>query len=305
MDKSTINITPDKDRRVVTFVAVFYFVFAANDSIQIIVNGSSLSKYISFGILFLSLAIALPDIIIRRAKECIVSESIFAIFFLLSGLMGYAERNVLLKHALWSMCICIPVALAVLSISDKRKLINALYAEGLVSAFMSCVALISMKDTDDYSMSSSYYLLIPVFLMINRFIEKRHIFDLVYPIVCVVISFMFGARGPLLCIAFYILIRIFIAGREKICRLIRFIICYIVCLLLVVGGLLFGIIYSQMKASGSYSRIMRLISEGRIFYSAHRDELFAYYLKQIKDHPLLGMGIGGGGYLWDSDPIIC
>src|SRR5690606_4593767 len=60
----------------------------------------------------------------------------------------------------------------------------------------------------DYSMSLSYYMLLPALLYLNRFIERFNIFSFLLFIISLIIIISLGSRGALLCVGVYAILKI-------------------------------------------------------------------------------------------------
>lgn len=294
------NIATDqKDVRLSTFVAAYFFVSGANLSIKQLISFSpEVSSLISRTLLILLggiLLLSIGSMLRRRGAQFFLAELVFLFLYLLSCLMGYAETDHLLKTAFWTLGVCLPVAFCAHAIEDKQVLLDVLRKSSYVLSPILWLSLYHMKDFSSYSMPSSYALLLPILLFFQVFFQKQSKIDFLFALAGCLMILLFGARGPLLCIAFYILVQLLFLSKRRWLRLG-----------LIAGGGIFFLIFlfermwlvnlmlSLMRRFNIYSRTLHLLVLGKGIYSSGRDELFSYYWDLIMKKPITGWGLLGG-----------
>lgn len=146
----------------------------------------------------------------------------------------------------------------------------------------------------DYSMSLSYYMLLPALFFLKDFLNKYSLFSLCLFIIALIIILSLGSRGPLLCIVVFGLMKLvrldFVYLRKAI--LFRM----IVSLSLLVVFIKFQNILSWLSVNlekiGISSRTINLFQQEELHLSG-RDNILIKVIEEIKFHPLTGIGLAG------------
>lgn len=295
------------DFRLSLFVAGYCLVQTLNMSIKQLLPVSALVwKIMSFGFMCLLAVLLLCSIGAMLKREGVAffcAEAIFLFLYLVSFLMGNASTSHLLHVGFWTLGVCIPLAFYVHAVRDKQILLNTLRKAGYAQGILLWATLYHMNATSAYSMSASYALLIPLLVCLSRFFTEKRSCDLVFAVISALMILLFGARGPLLCVTFYVLLQVCFLMKGSVLKYT----------LLSVGALGIGVfafargwlirvLTVLMLHFGVYSRTLVQLINGQITSSSGRDHLFSYYLGLIQQKPLTGWGLLGGWLAPSSGP---
>lgn len=281
------------------FVAGYFLVSAINMSIKQLISFSpaisSLLSNIFMGLLFVFLLISIRHMLRRKGVQFVFTEALFLLLYLISFLMGNADSDHLIKTSFWTLGVCIPVAFYAYAINDKQVLLDVLHKAGYYQSVILCITLLSMNDRSEYSMSASYALVLPTLLFFYSFFSNHRRLDLLLGIICTVLILLFGARGPLLCIAFYILFKIIFDLQMS---LKKFLLVFagggIISYIIIAWNSVAAWLITFIQATGIHSRTVYSILHGTITQTSGRDDLFLYYWNLIFEKPLTGWGLLGG-----------
>lgn len=294
---------PKGDNKLSLFICTYILASSFNISIKTIFNipGSSWQLIsLLFELLIIgALIIAMPTILFREAGKLIISELIFGGLYLFSFLMGNAANALLINTGFWTLAVCIPLGIAGIAVYDKEILFNSLRIASYIEYPVLCVALLSMRTVGSYSMSVSYVLIFPVLFFLYDFFEKKKPIMLIFAIIGSALILVFGARGPLLCIAVYIAAKLLFeraAGNKNRIRTMALRLVVILAILLVIFNweAILKIAEEFLYRNGISSYSLRRLINGQFAETAGRDELWNYYFGLTKQHPIIGFGVLGG-----------
>lgn len=289
------------------FVTSYFFVESLNMSIkQLLPVSAAVWKIMSLGfmgLLGVLLLLSIGTMLKREGVAFLCTEAIFLSLYLISLLMGNASTLHLLQVGFWTLGVCLPLAFYVRAIRDKQILLDILRKAGYVQGVLLWATLYHMNATSTYSMSASYALLIPLLVCLSRFFTEKRICDLVFAAISALMIVLFGARGPLLCVAFYVLLQVCFLMKRGALKYT----------LLSVGALGIGVfafarawliqvLTALMLRFGVYSRTLVQLINGHISSTSGRDDLFSYYWGLIQKNPLAGWGLLGGWLAPGSGP---
>jgi O-antigen ligase len=306
--RETLKTSAYYDKRISFFIVSYYIVEALNLSIKTIFPISDMMwQGMSRGFMLILIAImiwTIRPVLQRSMVPFAVTELIFIILYCISFLLGNAEQKLLLSKAFDTLCICVPMAIYVYSISDK----NTLYAFLLKGSYflIPLLALVYFNHANQdavYSMSVSYALALPTMVQINESIKRKKIYSILLACVGVVIVILYGARGPLLCLATMAIVKMWRCNTSPRKRITLI-------LLALSASSLFVLYYKEIIQSinaflfqhGIYSRTLYLLINNRLLQSSGRDVLFDYYWDLVMEKPLLGWGLVGGWIKAGSGP---
>lgn len=297
------------DKKISIFIVTFYYSQALNSIIKILLPipdslWQTISNTFTLFLLIIMLLTIFP-VLKRSLSPFILTENLFIILFLVSFLQGNADNALLMNNAFWTLGVCIPLAIYVYSVQNLNIFYEVLYKSSYVLAIMLIFALFKMPSTSGklYNMSLSYSLVIPMLFLINGFFESKKVSALVISVAGIISIAFYGARGPLLCIAFFVFMKCFCGRIKKVKNLIIFM---IFILLVFISILYFNPIVNLfavfLEKCGIYSRTIRMILKGAILRGSGRDVLFNHYWGLIQEKPLFGWGLLGGWVKEGSGP---
>lgn len=147
------------------------------------------------------------------------------VFFGLSYIFAYLQDNMLqgniLVYIVTTLIVCIPGAVFLASIEDYEYFYQRLKITSIFVSAMCIFYLFSHTFTDSYSMPASYQILWCSVLHVNEIFKKKQsakerVFFIALSAVEIVVIFIRGARGPLLCFAVYITAKTIIEMRNNV-----------------------------------------------------------------------------------------
>jgi hypothetical protein len=280
------------------FVATYFFIEALNSSIkQLFYISDSLWTAMSDGFMYFLLfllVLTIKHMLRRKGLHFIIAEIVYLGIYAISFFRGYASTGLLLSSAFQTIGIAVPIAFYVISVSDKRILLNVLRKFGYVQSVLLIVTLFSMNDKSTYSMSASYFLVLPSLLFLSSFFSTRSLIDFLFASISILSILLYGARGPLLGIAVYIAIKVIFAPKLSIKKIV---------FLLIVGSLLVYVLVAWdslllllsrfLQARNIHSRTLNAVLQSSITRLSGRDTLFKYYWNLALQKPLTGWGAYG------------
>jgi len=154
-----------------------------------------------------------------------------------------------------------------------------------------------------YSMSLSYYMLLPAIMFTNDCFNSFSLKSMVYALLSVVIILALGSRGAMMCLGVFVFLKLIRPGgqlgyKELFSHLV-----------LIVAGLfvlvfledILEYLYNFLLRFGIRSRSISLFLRPEIHWSG-RTELYEIVIKKVITHPILGLGLAGdrpliGGYV--------
>lgn len=291
--------TETEDRKLSLFVVAFFLTSALNMSIKTIfpIPQKWWGLISAFFMLVLVgvMIFALPIILYRDWKKFFVTEGVFVVLYVISLIAGNAQKALLFRMAFWTLGVSIPLAFAVYVLYDKRMLLQMLH----VSAYIQCVplwlTLYYMRQTGGYSMSASYSLVLPVLICLFYFFEKHKTFDLIVAVISAFLILFFGARGPLICIAFYVVLQMLIFMKNRnLKKILWFLFLFAMSAIVVFYSHILQWVENLLIRFDISSYILRRLLSGELFTSTGRDYLREYYLGLVSERPFWGWGIFGG-----------
>ena len=292
------NLSVQGDKKLCIFIVAFFLTSAINTSIKTICpipkNLWGITSSVFMLILGGTLLLALPVILNRGWKKLLISEGIFACVFVCSFLAGNAPNSLLLRSGFWSMGVCIPLAFAAYVLLDKEMLLKMLYMSSRIQCIPLWMTLYFMKQTGEYDMSAAYSLVLPTLVFLFYYFEKGRVRDLVVSFISIILILIWGARGPLFCIVFYVFLQMIFTKRGNMKKVVWGV--------FISAGFSFFLFYSWILEGieiilvrfGISSYILRRLIEGSFFSSGGRDMLRSYYIERILEKPFSGWGVVGG-----------
>jgi O-antigen ligase len=255
---------------------------------------SSITAICGVAVLF----VALGTMLRRAPMYLLLSELAFLSVFMISVLYGNVSIDTIIDKAIITCGICIPMAISVICIRDKKFLLRFLYLSSFAFTVIVGYALffgVGKGVLGSYSQTLGYALLIPIMVQIDHYWDKRKSIDLVFILLGIIALAFYGSRGPLPCLAIYIIWRS-ITHVKNIVHRITFITLAILLAALFFGfwGDFVNLIAGFLLEYDIKSYTLNRLVSGSIAESQARLVLFSSYIDMIKERPLLGWGVYGG-----------
>lgn len=208
-------------------------------------------------------------------------------------LRGESVHLLLSDSALWTFAFWLPIGVFSYCITDKNVLYHVFYKYSFVISVSMIVLfawhmLVESKgDSKDYNMFLSYTLITPLLFHINKLIEVKSFFLLLFCLAEFFIIVTYGSRGALLCIIAFGLLKLVygdLTASQK-----KYVLSFAI-----LGSILFYIMFANndlLESFGLHSRIFSKISTDQV--TAGRDYVFDAGVALIYQRPLFGYGLGG------------
>lgn len=289
------------DKKLAFFICTYIFSSSFNIAVKTIFPiPASMWSMVSLSfeaIIIVAMIIAFPTLLYRKRVQFIFAEVIFLVVYLFSLLQGNADRALLLSTGFWTFAVCIPLGIAGISVVNSSILFKMLRTTAYIEYPVLCISLLSMRNSGTYSMSVSYVLILPVLLFLYDYFENRKKYGLVLSILGSILILLFGARGPLLCIAFYVFVKLFLqqrtsqTGRQ---RFLRLAVVAIIILIIANWATILKGIEAFLINNGISSYTLHRLLNGQFTETAGRNDLWDFYISLINKKPFVGYGVLGG-----------
>lgn len=275
----------------IQYLVLIYFNLIGTITGQII-------QLISKGIVGFFYLLALP-IVFNRTKIKFIATYFIVVFLFILNYALFGENLLHLKTITFPLFITgLPSFIYAYSIKDwdvlmdiMRKTSKITFAIGTIIGIL---AFVGIKSVGSYSMSLSYYMLLPSIMYMNDFIEEKSINSIVLLTITLTIIFALGSRGAIMCFGVFTILKA-IKSIKNITygkMLISLVILSVIVLGLIFYKDILEYIYNILLSYGIYSRTMVLFL-GKGVYLSGRDSLYKIVIEEIFKRPFLGIGIAG------------
>lgn len=256
------------------------------------------------GLLFL---VGLP-VVLKRNLFLLISVYAASTFIFIYNYFVFNESSHFLSTLIFPLFfICLPAFLYSYSIRDRRVFVNIVEKAAtivlIVGMLISILVFTGRVSLGLYSMSLSYYMLLPAIVYLKKILKNKSLKDLMLILIILTIILLLGSRGPIMCISAYMILYI-IVNRPKLTYKIVTLYLGLTSLLVVIAfnfRTIFLSMYNLLLSFGIDSRTLLLFARPKVHLSG-REILYQDIISQIKESPLLGIGIAGdrlyiGGYV--------
>ena len=255
-------------------------------------------QLISKGLVGLAFLYALPPVLKRSKVKAIGIYGISISVFLLHYAIFPENRVYIMGLVFPFFFMSLPAFVYALSLRDfevfKIVMKKSGYVVFSVGLLIGILVLTGRSSVGAYSMSLSYYMLLPTILFLDELMDKFSFKMLILIGLSLLIILSLGARGPLLGIAVFSILKFIRPNSKRTYKraLVHF--------SLVSAGVI-GVIflekiimslYNFLQGLGINSRTLVLLLREDIHLSG-RDRIYNIVLEEILERPLLGIGIAG------------
>ena len=289
------NLLEDKyDGYLSNFIIGYFFVQALNLFVKLVLGNLPYWTLVSRGFLIVLLLYALIPICKRELGRAIVIEGLFGFLFAMSVFRGSSPWTLYSTTIINALTVFVPMSIAALSIKDTKTLLHRLYVMSWPTQIILLGVLLSLSGRT-YSMPGGYALTFQLLIILDHFFEKRKWYDLVAVILDFVVIIIFGSRGPVLCIATLILLKVISSKTDFKHRLFMIIATAVLAVTIILFyDNIINSLLSIATSRGYSSRNLRLLLSENITFDSGRSSLLAEYFEKISKKPLFGYGIIGG-----------
>lgn len=261
-------------------------------------NTGSYIQLLSKSLVGLTFIYALPAVL-RRSKIKFLIVYFVSIFIFLLQYVIFPENRYYVVDLLFPFYfMSLPAFIYTLSIRNfsifKEVIRRASYIVFAVGFIIGMLTFMKKISIGSYSMSLSYYMLLPTLVFCNEIIEKFSIKSFSLLILSLLIILSLGSRGAILCILIFVFLKFFSPHSKKTFTkiIIDFSILGIVILALIFLDEIIDLLYNLLLSYGINSRTLRLFLREGVHLSG-RDKIYESVIAEILQRPLLGIGIAG------------
>ncbi|KGJ50177.1 hypothetical protein KD33_04395 [Clostridium sp. NCR] len=243
------------------------------------------------------------NIIYKRIKVINITIVYIVILILLINLLIFNYNDNYLKNIFLDLFIKIfPAFIIATCVRDyddlHKQLINKSYLQfGLMILTILYLTQKNNRYEIDYSMEWSYAMLVPTILILSN--SRKKFLNLVIGLIGLICIFIYGSRGPLICIlGFFIVYMIKSAcSNYKIAIIYGMIFLPLVTYITVNYGKILEIINSKLMDFGIYSRNLAMLINIDFYNANGRNVIYKNIIEGIQQKPILGWGLMGDRYI--------
>ncbi|NMA67038.1 MAG: hypothetical protein GX957_12535 [Clostridiaceae bacterium] len=279
-----------------TVLTIQYFILV---SFNLSTSTGSGVQYLSKSIVALFFFIAFPSVYKRNRRRIFVIYWFTALLFISHYIVFPSNRTFLLAISFDLFFMNIPVLLYSLALNDFILFGSALKRTAdIVMFFGTLTAVFSLFGRTSigiYSMSLSYYMLLPAIVNLDRLIDKFRVKTLIYFVTSSSVILSLGSRGALLCIAVFLVLKIIKTDTKSTIQKSLGYIGFLTTLVITVvfSNEIIIHIYNIFVRLGINSRTLRMLLQGNLHVSQSRDRIYQIVWEQVVKKPVLGIGLAG------------
>lgn len=246
-------------------------------------------------------------IVMRRNWMIFFASYSISIFTLLYNVLVFPQNMAALSDIIFPFFfVCLPCFVYSYSINNKQVLMNIIYKASdivfIVGLLIGVMALTSSVSIGAYSLTLSYYMLLPAIVSVYRFFVNKSLFIVIKFIVSFAVILALGSRGAVMCLGVYCILAFIRENSKLTFKTLFFYSSSAICLF--VGIIYFksivGFAYNFLVGFGIRSRTLFLLVYDGLYLSG-RDNLYEVVIEQIVKNPIIGIGVAGdrafiGGY---------
>ena len=246
--------------------------------------------------------------VFRRNTFKFIAVYFISIFIFLINFLFFNENWFYLRDIIFPYFLtCLPSLIYSYSISNWRVLQSVMKKASLfVFVIGSIIGILVFTDRayiGAYSMSLSYYMLLPTIVYMDEFLETLTLKSVLIVLISLFIIIALGSRGPILCVGVFTILKIIQMGRNLSYKtiLLYLTILFLITSFFLLSDTILQHLYDFLLLYGIRSRSIELFLRDYIHLSG-RDRLYSDMIREIADNPVFGIGLAGdrrvigGGY---------
>jgi len=279
----------DKGDMVLSFAAFFQILVLMLQQVTNDLNivSHDASRTVSIVLSALPMVFSFFYIIKRKTILFLITYGSILSLILLTLIFFPNNEQYLTSEAFYLLCINVPCFLCIASIKNiyilKKMLFFLSYPIFAMGIAYNCFLFIGMIPFSGYSMSFSYYLLLPALVFIH---QRKALYTIAFIIACVMML-MLGSRGALVAAIIYAISLWLIDKKNKSLILLA-----AVALVIFFNSFL-ALLLTLSQNLGVTSRTLYLLLEGELANSTGRSAIYSVAWNSIMDSPFWGYGIYG------------
>ncbi len=240
----------------------------------------------------------LPTVFKRNKLILIFTYLCVSFVFLLHYTLFAENRSYMVELIFPLFFMCLPAFIYTLSLRDFGVFWESLkrisYGVFGISLFLGLILISKFRDIGPYSMTLSYYVLLPALVYLDESITKFSVIKFINFIISLLIIISLGSRGAIMCIVVFAILKLlkFRSNRTFKKLLSTYtLLCMTIVLLLNYKKFLHFLNEILLRLN-IQSRTVSLFLRDEVHLSG-RNELFKQTISAIAENPIFGIGIGG------------
>lgn len=242
---------------------------------------------------------AIP-VVLRRSKRIFFESYVVAVFIFVLHYIFFPENRIFIATLIIPFFFMVlPSFIYALSLRDLLIFKNIMEKTSCIvfwtGALLGTLVFFTKASIGSYSMSLSYYMLLPAVVSLNKLFRKRTVIDSIIFILSLAIIISLGSRGPILCIVVFILLKIlrpnFRTSYKKTIIFLNFL--GISAVVLIFFKEIIKAMYNALLGYGIHSRTLYLFLMDSGFYLSSRSSKYQIVIEEIIKSPILGIGLAG------------
>lgn len=268
-------------------------------------NFSSTVQLLSKLLVGLAYLYALPSVLKRTSISFITAYSVAIFIFLFQYMLFFENRDYIVSLVFPFFFMCLPAFIYTRSIKNFDEFFKLMkissYIILVISVIIGFFVLTGRVYIGYYSMTLSYYVLIPAIIFIDELMTKFSHKGLLFVILSLLIIIGLGSRGPILCIITFTILKFVKQNKKK--TYVNFFMKFCVIVTGILSFLFFKeimmLLYNFLMKFGINSRTLFLFLHDGVYLS-NRDVIFMNVIDDIIQNPLLGIGVSGDRRVLDG-----
>jgi hypothetical protein len=259
---------------------------------------ASIIQLISKVLVGITFAYALPVVLKRGGMKVFITYFIAIFIFILNFMMFPNNRSYLGEVSFNIFFICLPAFIYSMSIQDwvefKKVMRKASFIVFVFGVILGGSFFLGVSSVRTYSMSLSYYMLLPSVIFLDELLDKFSLRIFIYTVISLMVILALGSRGAILCILVFVFLKI-IRTESKLSykrKLVYFTITGIIFLGYLFLNRILQSLYLFLLNVGVKSRSILLFMNDGIYLSG-REDIYRTVVGEIIANPILGIGLAG------------
>lgn len=284
------------DKRLADFVSIYFLVQAANLAVKLWLGEFTMWSMLSKGILAVFLLIALPGLLRRNICFSLSVEIVVTIGFLSAILMETSGRTDILSIMFNSLVVYVPLGLCVYNVSNYDVLLKRLYLFSWPTQIILIVVSLNMTASlHAYYMPLGYALLFQGLIVADHYQHCKKWYDLLFLIIDLIAIVLVGSRGPLVCIATYIILQVLFSEKMTSGKRVKWIFfaLFVLILFIIFYKDILIFISGILDSMGVSSRTIRTLANMN-FTDSGRANIYSQSWETVLKRPVIGWGLTGG-----------
>lgn len=242
--------------------------------------------------------IALPPVL-RRNKIKFLNIYLISIFIFILNYVVFRENWGYLKPLTFSFFFtALPSFIYAYSINDWEIFMETMEKTGklvlITGIVIAILVFIGNISVGSYSMTLSYYMLLPTILYMNKFLDKISLKNGIILLISLIVILALGSRGAIMCTGVFVILKL-VKSINKITYAKIFL--YLIIFSLTIVGILYFdkmliYVYRFLLKRGINSRTIVLFLKDEVYLSG-RDRIYEDVIKATLAKPLFGIGLAG------------